>query len=247
MIECGIDEPYLMATDGEEGEIGFSAPPHFEAKKFCGKKLVSNKNEIIDVLADEEEPKAFSNLYSDILSSVPECGELFTLYPEYKEGDDFVLSHNLIYKAPILAVIDAAKELKTTKKNLTILFSVHKCLAQRGIRAYLSDNEENTVLSVGCSEIKENQGAIICAKEKSCVPTVRVRENLEKIAKDCGIEYSVKLFTQNYGLKNILITGCGAECGLLCIPFEKNSENGYKINKNDIKNVTKLLISYCKD
>ncbi len=255
VIECGIDEPFLMATDGEDDKIRFSAPVHFKDIKFEGKNVVSADGVLLklNTEADEEEKSKFSDLYSEKREYSPECGELFTLSPEFADLRESFSSENLIYKVPVFIMINAIKELFETKKSLCFLFSVNRCLALRGLRAYLSDNKAGSVLSVGCIKeseedyIKIGEGAVICVKEKSCVPTVKLRDKLFEIAQRNNIKFSKRMISENLGLRWVLTTGFGAECGFVGVCYKENSTNGYEILKNDIKNVTKLIISYCKD
>jgi len=250
VIECGVDEPFIMVSETEEDTLRFTAPPHFKADIFSDKKMVSKDGLVYEVSSDAEEKVKISDLYTEFGTEIADCGNLLTLYPGYTESEKTVSAYNLSYKAPVFSVIDAVKTLKNTEKNLVFLFSVHKCLAGRGLRAFLSDNNVESVLSIVCTKANEyvncGDGVVICVKDKSCATSVNLKNKLCDIAEKNSIEYKPAIISENLGVRNVLATGYGAESSILCMPFDLDSENREEIFKNDIKNVTKLLISYCK-
>lgn len=257
VIECGTDEPFIMATDGEADKIRFSAPPHINAAMFADKLVVNSEGASLKILSEAkvkaEDKIKLSDLYAEKKGEGRKTGELFTLLPNYYSSSDSVVSENLMYKIPPYIVSEVIKGLDSSENDLYFLFSVNKCLAARGIKAFLSENCPDFLLSVGC--VKKNDAlisgnsinSIICAKEKSCVPTVGMRKNLCKIAERNGIEYSTEILNENLNLRQVLTTGRGTECGFVGVSCNENDAGGYETLKKALKNVINLIISYCKE
>ncbi len=246
IIECGIDEPFLMANHFENNKQFFTAPPHFKAKDFKDKELVSENGMVVKVISDTENEKlSFSDLYAKT-ETATDFGKLFSYNPRFTENKRSYSAENIIYKVPVYALISAIRQLKNCNKNITFLFSCQKLLAARGLRAYFSIERDASVLSVSC--VRENEyiecgkGVVICAKEKSAFVSQRIKEKLINIAECENIDYIPAVLSENYNLKAILTSGAGAECGLLCVPFDGKN----KIYKSDIKKLIKMVISYCK-
>ncbi len=246
IIECGIDEPFLMANHFEDNKQFFTAPPHFRAEDFKNKEIVSDKGLVLKVLSCEDTEKiSFSDLYAKTETET-EFGKLLSYNPGFVENKRSYSAENIIYKAPLFAIVSAIRELKDCNKNISFLFSCQKLLAARGLRAYFSLERNASVLSVSCVKedeyVKCGKGVVICVKEKSSFVSQRIKENLVSIAECEKIDYIPAILSENFNLKAILTSGAGAECGLLCVPYDKKN----KIFKSDIKNLIKLVISYCK-
>ncbi len=246
IIECGIDEPFLMANHFENNKQFFTAPPHFKAEDFKGKEMVSETGMVVKVINDEDKEKiVFSDLYAKTETET-EFGKLFSYNPCFIENKRFYSAENIIYKAPVYALVSAIRELKDCNKNITFLFSCQKLLAARGLRAYFSLERNASVLSVSCTMedeyIKCGKGVVICVKEKGAFVSHRIKENLVNLAEYENIDFIPAILSENHNLKAILTSGAGAECGLICVPYDKKN----KIFKSDIKNLIKMVISYCK-
>lgn len=244
IIECGIDEPFLMACHYEDGKQFFTAPPHFKAKDFLDKEIVSTEGTKVKVLNNsEDEEYGFSDLYAE---TETEFGKLFSICSGFCETEDKVFAENITYKIPVYVVISAIKELKDCSRNITFLFSVHKNLAARGVKAFFSLDRCGSVLSVSCSKeddyIKCGKGAIVCVKEKSAFVSQKIKKNLIEIAEKENIDFIPAIISENLNLRAFITSGSGAESGLLCVPYNDKKE----ILKNDIKKLIKLVISYCK-
>ena len=247
IIECGLDEPFLMSNHFENNKQLFTAPPHFNAKNFKDKEMVLENGMVVKIKSDDDNDVklGFSDLYAKTETET-EFGKLFTFNPNFIENKRVYSAENIIYKAPVYILVSAIRELKNCNKNITFLFSCQKLLAARGLRAYFSIERNASVLSV--SSVKEDEyikcgkGVVICAKEKGAFVSQRIKENLVNLAEYEKIDYMPAILSENYNLKAILTSGAGAECGLLCVPYsEKN-----KILKSDIKKMIKMVISYCK-
>ena len=250
-IECGMDEPFLMVADNSGGKIRVSAPPHFSAKDFLCKKVIFKDKTVGEVKSEKDDENiSFFDLYIESDSKKREIGEKAVLYSSFFEDKCEISSFNLRYKISAFLLIEFIKELSETKYNLYFVFSSQRCLAARGLKAFLTVNEFDIVLSVsGCKAdryISCGDGAVICAKEKNTVFSVDVRKELTEIAKKCGIAHKVHLLNENHNSRVIYTTGYGAKCALLCVPYSYDEKTGDKAQKYDIKNIIKLLIAYCK-
>lgn len=246
IIECGIDEPFLMANHFEDNKQFFTAPPHFKAEDFKDKEMISENGLVVKVISGEDKEKiSFSDFYAKTETET-DFGKLFSYYPNFTENKKFYSAENIIYKAPVYVVVSAIKDLKNCNKNITFLFSCQKLLAARGLRAYFSLDRCASVVSLSCTKeneyVKCGKGAVICVKEKSAFVSQRIKENLVNLAGCENIDYVPAILSENHNLKAFITSGAGAECGLLCVPYDKKN----KISKSDIKNLIKLVISYCK-
>ena len=55
VIECGIDEPFIMVCESDEDTLRFTATPHFKADIFSDKKMVNKDGLVYEVSSDAEE------------------------------------------------------------------------------------------------------------------------------------------------------------------------------------------------
>ena len=239
-IECGIDEPFLMVAESYDEKLRFSAPPHIKASDFANKDVCFCDQISCLVESEKEEDIKFCHLFSSY-EGAKNTGECVTLLPYFKRDEKTFSAFNIIYKTPVYVLINAIKTIKENTDELYFIFSVQKCLANRGVRALMQSGIEfDKAICIACISEKE-EGVSIIAKEKSCIPTPEIRKELLYLARENNISLKVSLVEDNFNMKTYLTEGKGVPCGLICIPCTENS-----VSISDIKTAEKLIAALCE-
>jgi len=239
-VECGIDEPFLMVAESDNENLRFSAPPHIKASDFADKDVCFADQSSCLVESEKEEDIKFCHLFASF-EGEKETGECVTLLPYFKRNEKTFSAFNIRYKTPLYVLINAIKSIKENTNELYFVFSVQKCLANRGVRALMQSGIEfDKAICISCISEKE-EGVSIIAKEKSCIPTPEIRKELLSLARENEISVRVGITEDNFNMKTYLTEGLGAPCGLICIPCTENS-----VSVNDIKTAEKLITALCE-
>lgn len=246
LVECGLDEPFVMVSSDNKKNLKFAVLPHFKTDGFVGKNMCFKDGETVKIKSETKENISFFNLYSK--SEIKRCiGEFLTEEAMFKSDEMMLFSNNIKYKAPLYIMCEIMKELKNTPYEIYFVFSLQKCLAMRGIKAFLRTGISfDAAISLSCLEecedFKTGDGAIIIAKEKSCVPSVKLRRKLSDCAKKYNVLYKTVLTDVNINSRVFITEGQGTVHSVLAIPFSPKKG----VLKKDIDMLKTLVVSALK-
>ena len=240
LIECGIDEPFLLVTESKDNILRFTAPPHIKASEFLEKNIVFKDLTSAFIESQKEEEQKVSDLYAEYKWK-KEDFKSGTLMPSVKYNEEEITAFNIKYKAPTFVLVNLIKSIKENKNELIFMFSVQKCLANRGVRAMMQSGVEfSKAISLSCIEEK-SESIFVMAKEKSCILPIEVRKELLSLAKERNIDVNIGFSDENFNTKTYLQEGYGLTAGLLCIPVNDNS-----IKFKALRDAENLLKAVCE-
>lgn len=246
LIECGIDEAFVMVSSDNKMSLNFTVLPHFKTEEFVDKNMCFSDGETVKIKSETKDNISFFNLYSKSIKK-RNIGEFLTKEPCFKETEKSFISNNIEYKISAYLMCEIMKEIKNTNSEIYFVFSAQKNLAMRGIKAFMRTGISfDAAISLCCLEEDENvkcgDGCMIVAKEKSCVLSVKLRRKIVDAAKQNNILYKTLLTDKNLNSKVFITEGAGACHSVLGVPFGR--EKGVLFS--DMNMLKNLVVSVLK-
>ncbi len=245
-IECGMDTIGIMVTAHTEQKVYFAmvggiAPQLLENKSI---KFNGGARGIIRYDGENISNAKPQDLYIELDSGSVKIGEFGALDPCFSISENYISSHDLGYKVPIFAVLEAISNTKITC-DLTVIFSSQKRLGARGIAAFFGENNFDVVLTVDSisakGNIKSGDGALLVAKDKKCVSTPSLLRDTELRAKENNISCVTAVCDENLYIENISIAGKGSNCLSVAIPIEHRGKGNERVHRSDITSAAELI------
>ncbi len=181
-------------------------------------------------------------------------GDICVYHTEYYEDENRVMSKCLDDRVGCYIMIEALKQLKETKNDIYLVFTVQEEIGLRGARtsAYGVNPDIGFALDVtGVGDtpkakrmaVSLDNGAAIKVKDVSMIVHPKIKKLMTEVAKENNIKYQLEIL--EYGGTDagaIHINREGVPSGVISVPTRYIHTSSEVVSKNDINDSIKLLM-----
>lgn len=264
MIAGHMDQIGLMLTDiDKEGFLRFTniggISPHISLNQ-----RVVFKNGTVGVVymepIDDMSKLKLENMYIDIGAKDKEdaekkvnIGDTCVYLSQYYEDDNRVTTGCLDDRIGCYIMIEAIKELSSSKNDLYFVFTVQEELGLRGARtsAYSINPDIGIAVDITGSgdtpkakrfAVSMGKGAAIKVKDQGIVVHPKIKELMINTAKENNIDYQLEILERGATDSGAIhLTREGVPSGVISVPTRYGHSPCETISKNDVVSCIKLL------
>ena len=235
-----------MVISKECDKVYFSGIGGVGAAYLNGKKVAFKNGEVGVVRFDGKniDDAKVTELYVEMDTQNINIGDFAVIVGGFFENSTKLFANDLSTKIAIAAVLQAVMAVDTGN-DLTVLFSVQRRFAAKGIKAFFGCNDFDEVITVDgvtCENgIKPDSGCAVIAVDSRGVSDKGFRDSVEKLAQKNDVKIQTAVTGENLCLEAIATSGRGANAVALGIPVMHKGKPFECVTKSDLGETVKLL------
>ncbi len=264
MLAAHIDEIGLMITHiEEEGFLRFTPVGGVKKKNVPHKSFVFSdgiKGTVGVEDLDNDDKLKFEKMYMDIGAEDKEeaeklvsVGDTAVYARNFVNAGGRIIANSLDDRAGCAALVKLMQGLKESPHDLYCVFTVQEEVGCRGAKTAAYDINPDIALAVDVTatgdtpesrprEMTLGEGAAIKVMDRGSISHPQIKNLLEKLAKDAGIEYQFEVL--EFGATDahsMQLTRGGVPSGTLSIPCRYIHTPHEMIDGNDLTSTVELL------
>ena len=269
MFAAHMDQIGMIVTFiDDNGFLRFSNVGGLNPYILLGQRVIFS-NEIEGVISSEKlenySDLKLNKLYIDIgVLSKEEAerkikiGDICVYKTEYYENNNFIMCKASDDRIGCYLLIEAIKQQVASNYNISYVFTVQEEVGLRGAKTSSYNIEPDIAISIDVTgsgdtpkgvkmAVKLGDGTAIKVKDNSLITHPEIKDMLTNLAKKNNIEYQFEVL-EHGGTDSgaIHLTKSGIPSGVISIPTRYIHTGNELINKHDVIESLKLIISIIK-